>query len=450
MKITQSKAKDLVSQINIEIIENDYKQKVDDILQDYRKKAVIPGFRKGKTPLSIINKKYGNSVLVEEVNKILQDEMYKYIKSNNLRVLGSPIPLEDIEVDWEKSTDFIFKYEVGLAPEFSINITPKDKLDYYKIKVDPKLIKSYCDDIAKRHGTMEEVEVSTEGDLLFCSINQLDSQNNIIEKGVSNEATVSIDIISDKKIKKQFTKLKKKSSLDVNVMDAFQNHTDLAAMLNISVKDLKALDSTLFRFTIKTISRMRPAEINNELFDKVYGPGKVANIKEFKDKIKKEAEGQFNVESDRMLKNDVVKYFIDKLNLKLPDEFLKRWLLKTSEQPITMELLNKEYDMYSKSLQWQLIENKIIEKYDIQVKDEDVLTHTKQLVAAQMKQYGQNNTDDKQLIDISSNILKNEKERKKIYDQIFDERTIKLYKQNFKLKEKSISYDDFVKLASEK
>ena len=450
MKITQSKAKDLVSQINIEIIENDYKQKVDDILQDYRKKAVIPGFRKGKTPLSIINKKYGNSVLVEEVNKILQDEMYKYIKSNKLRVLGSPIPLEDTEIDWEKSTDFIFKYEVGLAPEFNVNITLKDKLDYYKIKVDSKLVKSYCDDIAKRHGSMEEVEVSAEGDLLFCSINQLDSQNNIIEKGVSNEASVSIDVISDKKIKKQFIKLKKKSSLDVNVMDAFQNYTDLAAMLNISVKDLKALDSTLFRFIIKTISRMRPAEINNELFDKVYGPGKVANIKDFKEKIKKEAEGQFDTESDRMLKNDVVKYLIDKLNLKLPDEFLKRWLLKTSEQPITMELLNKEYDMYSKSLQWQLIENKIIEKYDIQVKEEDVLTHTKQLVAAQMKHYGQANTDDKQLIDIASNILKNEKERKKIYDQIFDERTIKLYKQNFKLKEKSVSYDDFVKLASEK
>ena len=150
-----------------------------------------------------------------------------------------------------------------------------------------------------------------------------------------------------------------------------------------------------------------------------------------------------------MLKNDIVTYLIKKLKLKMPDEFLKRWLVKTSEQPITMEILNTEYDMYAKSLQWQLIENKILENYEIKVTQEDVVEHTKKLVGMQMKQYGQTEGDDKQLTDIANNILKNEEERKKVYDQIFDQRTLVVYKENFKLKEKSITYDDFVKLASE-
>jgi trigger factor len=205
-----------------------------------------------------------------------------------------------------------------------------------------------------------------------------------------------------------------------------------------------------FKFTVKNINRLEPASLDIDLFDKVYGAGSVKTVKEFKSKVKNEAENQFISESDRMLKNDVVTYFIDKLKLKMPDEFLKRWLLKTSEQPITIEVLDKEYDMYAKSLQWQLIENKVMEIFNIKVTQDDVLAHAKKLIGIQMKQYGQPEGDDKQLTDIANNILKNEEERKKIYDQIFDERTLKVYKENFKLTEKSISYDQFVKLASEK
>jgi trigger factor len=238
--------------------------------------------------------------------------------------------------------------------------------------------------------------------------------------------------------------------LTVNVLKAFTNHADLAAMLNVEQVVLNSLVSEEFKFTVKNINRLEPASLDIDLFDKVYGAGSVKTVKEFKSKVKNEAENQFISESDRMLKNDVVTYFIDKLKLKMPDEFLKRWLLKTSEQPITIEVLDKEYDMYAKSLQWQLIENKVMEIFNIKVTQDDVLAHAKKLIGIQMKQYGQPEGDDKQLTDIANNILKNEEERKKIYDQIFDERTLKVYKENFKLTEKSISYDQFVKLASEK
>ena len=450
MKLTQSKAKDLMATITVEVKAADYSERVEKVLKDYRKTAEVPGFRKGKTPMGIINKKYRTSVIVEEVNKMLQDELYKHITAEKVRVLGSPMPIDEKPIDWQNDEDFTFEYEVGLAPEFDVKITAKDKLNYYKIKADAKLVDGYCNDIAKRYGKMSNPEASVEGDLIFCTIEQLDVDGVVMDNGIKNDATVAMDYIADKKIKKQFVGVKKDDLITVNVMKAFTNHSDLGAMLNVDHAAIHNLTSEEFQFTVKNVNRLEPAELNVELFDKVYGPGAIKDEKEFKAKVKSEAEAQFVGESDRMLKNDVVTYFVDKLKLAMPNEFLKRWLVQTSEQPITMEMLETEYDMYAKSLQWQLIENKILENHSIKVTQDDVLAHTKVLISAQMKQYGQPEGDDKQLTDIATNILKNEEERKKVYDQIFDERTLAVYKENFKLTEKSVSYDEFVKLASGK
>ena len=450
MKLTQSKAKDLMATITVEVKAADYSERVEKVLKDYRKTAEVPGFRKGKTPMGIINKKYRTSVIVEEVNKMLQDELYKHITAEKVRVLGSPMPIDEKPIDWENDEDFTFEYEVGLAPDFDVKITAKDKLNYYKIKADAKLVDGYCNDIAKRYGKMSNPEASVEGDLIFCTIEQLDVDGIVMDNGIKNDATVAMDYIADKKIKKQFVGVKTDDLITVNVMKAFTNHSDLGAMLNVDHAAIHNLTSEEFQFTVKNVNRLEPAELNVELFDKVYGPGAIKDEKEFKAKVKSEAEAQFVGESDRMLKNDVVTYFVDKLKLAMPNEFLKRWLVQTSEQPITMEMLETEYDMYAKSLQWQLIENKILENHSIKVTQDDVLAHTKVLISAQMKQYGQPEGDDKQLTDIATNILKNEEERKKVYDQIFDERTLAVYKENFKLTEKSVSYDEFVKLASGK
>lgn len=450
MKLTQSKAKDLMATITVEVKSADYSERVEKVLKDYRKTADIPGFRKGKTPMGIINKKYRTSVIVEEVNKMLQDELYKHITAEKVRVLGSPMPIDEKPIDWQNDEDFTFEYEVGLAPEFDVKITAKDKLNYYKIKADAKLVDGYCNDIAKRYGKMSNPEASVEGDLIFCTIEQLDVDGIVMDNGIKNDATVAMDYIADKKIKKQFVGVKTDDVITVNVIKAFTNHSDLGAMLNVDHSAIHNLTSEEFQFTVKNVNRLEPAELNVELFDKVYGAGAIKDEKAFKAKVKSEAEAQFVGESDRMLKNDVVTYFIDKLKLAMPNEFLKRWLVQTSEQPITMEMLETEYDMYVKSLQWQLIENKILENYSIKVTQDDVLAHTKVLISAQMKQYGQSEGDDKQLTDIATNILKNEEERKKVYDQIFDKRTLAVYKENFKLTEKSVSYDEFVKLASEK
>ena len=450
MKITQGKAKNMMTTIKIEVTESDYSEKVTDILKRYRKDAVVPGFRKGKTPMSIIEKQYKTSVVVDEVNKLLQDSLYKHITENKVKVLGSPMPLSDNEIDWKNNSDFIFEYEVGLAPEFDVKISKKDKLDFYKIEADKKLVDNYCNDIAKRYGKMSNPSKSIAGDLVYCLIQQLDSNGNIDSSGISNEATVSIDTIKEKKYQKMFIGVEPDVKFNLNVKKVFSNKSDLSAMLKISQGELENLSNDLFEFTIIRINRLAPAVFDNELFNKVYPDGKIKNLKEFKNKIKEEAEKSFEVESDRMLKNDVVLYLVDKIKFDLPDEFLMRWLVKSSEKPLTIDQVKQDYPQYSKSLKWQLIENKILEEHKLKVDNDDLTNFTKEIVKKQMQQYGQAISDDKQIADIAENILKNEDERKRISNQLFDEKTLVIYKELFKLNQKSISYDDFVKLATEK
>ena len=450
MKITQGKAKNMMTTIKIEVTESDYSEKVTDILKRYRKDAVVPGFRKGKTPMSIIEKQYKTSVVVDEVNKLLQDSLYKHITENKVKVLGSPMPLSDNEIDWKNNSDFIFEYEVGLAPEFDVKISKKDKLDFYKIEADKKLVDNYCNDIAKRYGKMSNPSKSIAGDLVYCLIQQLDSNGNIDSSGISNEATVSIDTIKEKKYQKMFIGVEPDVKFNLNVKKVFSNKSDLSAMLKISQGELENLSNDLFEFTIIRINRLAPAVFDNELFNKVYPDGKIKNLKEFKNKIKEEAEKSFEVESDRMLKNDVVLYLVDKIKFDLPDEFLMKWLVKSSEKPLTIDQVKQDYPQYSKSLKWQLIENKILEEHKVKVDNDDLINFTKEIVKKQMQQYGQAISDDKQIADIAENILKNEDERKRISNQLFDEKTLVIYKELFKLNQKSISYDEFVKLATEK
>ncbi|MBT4217307.1 MAG: trigger factor [Flavobacteriales bacterium] len=450
MKITQNNINDLQAELKVVITPEDYQEKVDKELKNYRKNAEIPGFRKGKVPMSVINKKYRIPVLVDQVNKLLQEDLYKYISSEKVKVLGSPMPKDSQQVDWENTSTFTFEFEIGLSPDLDVKITKKDKVKYYQIQADNKLVDNYANDIAKRYGAMSKPEISEEGDLVFCEIVQIDVDGNVMENGVRNEATVSMDFISDKKIKKQFIGVTEGDSFTVNVMKAFSNHTDLSSMLNITHDQLHDLSSEDFQFTVKNVSRIKPSEMNQELFEKVYGKDSVKTEKEFKERIKDEAERSFVPESDRMLKNDVVTYLIDKIKFDMPDEFLKRWLVHTSEKKVTLEQIESEYDMYSKSLRWQLIENNILENYNVKVSTEEVENHTKSLITMQMQQYGQPVPQEDKMNEIVASILKKEDERKKIYDQLYDVKSLEVYKENFKLTEKAISYDDFVKLASEK
>ena len=444
MKITQEKKDELNALLKINLSSKDYQQKVNDVIKNYCKTANVPGFRKGKVPAGQIKKMYGKSILVEEVNKLLQDSIYKYITENKIEVLGNPLPLEN-NIDWENSVDFEFKFEMGLAPDFKVNLDKKVKFNFYKIKADKKMIDHYSNDVAKRYGSMIHPDISEENDLILGDFVQLDNKKNILEGGISHTASVALDVIMDKKSKKSLIGVSKDSEVIIRINKNFSK--DVSHMLNINKEQADLLDSN-FKFTVKNISRMNPSDLNQDLFDKVFGKGSVNNKKEFRSKIQDEIEKSFIVESDRKLKNDVVLHLINKLNLKLPDEFLKKWLLQTNDKNLTSEQIEAEYTQYSKSLRWQLIENKIIKENNLEVTNEDVLNHTKDMIKQHFAQYGQKAPEENKLTETAGKVLENEDERKKVYNQLYDFKTLSLYKRKFKLNDKSVTYDEFVKLAS--
>ena len=445
MNITQERIDDLNALLKVQVSAADYQDKVDAVIQNYRKTANIPGFRKGKVPVVQIKKMYGKAILMEEVNKLIQEGIYNYITENKIEVLGNPLPITT-EVDWDNASDFDFEFEMGLSPAFEVKMDKKSKFDYLKIEADKKMVDHYTTDMAKRYGSMTNPEKSKKTDLVMGEFIQLDSEGNVLEGGINHTASVALDLVTDKKAQKALTGIAQDEEVVMKITNKFSG--DVAHMLNISKEDAENLNSD-FRFTVKSINRMTPAEMNQELFDKVFGKGTVKNEKEFKAKIKEDVEKSFVGDSDNKLKNDVILHLIEKVKLELPDAFLKKWLVQTNENGLTAEQVEAEYEQYSKSLKWQLIENKIIKDNELEVKHEDVIAHTKELIIQNFSQYGQPAPEDKKLDEIAAQVLTKEEERKKVYNQLYDEKTLALYKEKFKLTDKTVTYDEFVKLASE-
>jgi trigger factor len=446
MNISQEQIDKLNAKLKVEVSSKDYQDKVNEVIVNYRKTASIPGFRKGKVPMGQVKKMIGKSVLVDEVNKLLQEAIYKYLTENKVEVLGNPLPLTT-EVDWDNDTDFVFEYEMGLAPEFTVAIDKIVMFDFLKIVADKKMVDHYVNDMAKRYGKMTQPETSEKTDLIMGEFTQVDSKGEPIEGGIQHTASVALDIIQDKKAQKALVGLKENDQVKLHINKGFSN--DAHHMLNIKKEELENLDSD-FIFKVNKISRMQPADLNQDLFDKVFGKDNVKNEKEFRAKIKEEVEKSFESESDNKLKNDVILYLIKKTNLSLPDAFLKKWLVTTNEQGLTPQQVEAEYEQYSKSLKWQLIENKIIKEQQLEVKNEDVVSHTKSLIVSNFAQYGQPAPEDEKLEEIAHQVLANDEERKKVFNQLYDQKTMALYKEHFTLKNKEVTYDEFVKLATEK
>ncbi|MDB0007360.1 trigger factor [Flavobacteriales bacterium] len=446
MNITQEKIDALNAKLKVQLSSEDYQEKVEAVIVNYRKTASIPGFRKGKVPMGQVKKMIGKSVLVDEVNKLLQEAIYKHITENKVEVLGNPLPLTS-EVDWDNATDFEFEYEMGLAPEFKVTLDKKSKFDYLQIVADKKMVDHYVTDMAKRYGKMTQPEKSEKTDLMMGEFTQLDGEGNALEGGINHTSSVALDIIQDKKAQKALVGLTDGDEVKLHITKDFSN--DAHHMLNIKKEELETLDAD-FTFKVNKISRMEPADMTQDLFDKVFGKDTVKSEKEFKAKVKEEVEKSFEGESDNKLKNDVILHLIKKTKLSLPDTFLKKWLVATNEQGLTEEQVEQEYEQYSKSLKWQLIENKIIKDNELEVKNEDVISHTKELIVSNFSQYGQPAPEDKKLEEIAVQVLGNEEERKKVYNQLYDVKTMSLYKEKFSLKNKEVTYDEFVKLASEK
>lgn len=452
MDIVQKNIDDLNAKVSIKISPEDYESNVKKILNDYKRKASMPGFRPGKVPFGMIKKMYGNNVLADEINKLLSDNLYKYIDENKLPVLGNPLPnTEEKEntIDINESKELEFTYDIGLAPDFDINLTEKDKYNYYTVKIDDELLDKYTKDIAKRYGAVSEAEKSEETDLVNGEFVELDKNGNPKEDGITHTSTIAVEYIEDKKVQKELIGLEKGQTIVVDPHKVSKGTADTAAMLDISKPKAEKLDSK-FNFTVKAINRMKPHEVNMDLFEKAFGKGNVKDEKDFREKLTSELEKALAEDSDKFLKKEVAESLIKKLKLQLPDEFLKRWLLETNKEKLTQEQIEEEYDEYAKTLRWQLIENKLIENNNIKVEREEAIERAKELFAAQMKQYGYPEVPEEQLNEAAQNIMSKQEDAKRIYEDLMDRKMIDFMKNTLTLKDKEVSFDEFVKLATGK
>ncbi len=447
MDITKKELDELNTEVTIELAPEDYEKQVTDILKDYRKRVTMPGFRPGKVPFGMVKKMYGKSVLAEELNKILSQKLHDYITENELQVLGQPLPneAEENKIDLE-SDSFKFTYDLGISPEFDIKLSDKDKFDYYKITIDDTLIDKYVRDVAKRYGKVEQVDEAGDDDMLQGTFRELDSKGNLVEGGIENTSTIAIEYIEDKKAKDKLIGLKLEEKIKVNPADVSRGPADTAQMLGVSKSRAEKL-KTQFEFTVEKIYRMTPHAADQELFDKVYGPGEVKSETEFRQRISEELEKNLEVDANRKFYKDLSEKLIAKLKLQLPENFLKRWL-EASNEELDKEKIEEEWDDIADSIRWQLIESKIMRDNKVEVQHKELVEKAKELIKAQMEQYGQTDVPEEQLDAMAANILGNEEEVKRVHEQVLDEKLINFYKETVTLKEKEISFDDFVKLAN--
>ncbi len=435
--------------LRIKVGPEDYKDKVEKTLTDYRKKANIPGFRKGKIPMGVIKKQYGRPVLAEELNKVINDSLYDFINKNELNILGNPLPKEDEEVkgDWDNPSDFEFTYEIGLSPDFNLSLNAKSKYNYYKVKVDKKLVDQQIDDIRKRYGKLIPEEKVGETDMILGQFVELDESGAIKEGGIMNSSTISMEFVEDKKVQKELLGKKVGDVVVLDPANVSKGESDMAAMLGVKTEDLAGI-SNKFNFTINEVKSMEPAELNEEFFQKIYPEGDVKTEAEMRAKVEEDLGKMFAQDSERILSRDVSEDLIEKTKMEFPDAFLKRWILASSNEDVTMEMIEGDYDNYTTGLKWQLIQNKIFKDNEIKIESEEIIQFTKGLLVNQYAQYGLPAPEEAELTASAQKVLENRDEANRIYEMMSGDKLLKFFKETVKLNEKEISYDEFVKIAS--
>lgn len=447
MNITKTNIDDLNAVIKLQIVKEDYESRVSDVLKDYRKKANINGFRAGKVPMGVIKKMYGTPVLAEEINKLMSQELMKYIRENDLDIMGEPLPNEtdQKEINWEKDTEFEFAFDIAMSPEYTLNLSKRDKIVFYKIKVDEKMIENGVDMHARRFGTNNEAEVVEEKELLKGNYAQVDAEGKLVEDGiVSENVAISLEYMKDEDSKKKFIGAKKEDVVVFSPAKAFENKSDLASMLNISTEEAEVLDAD-FQFTITEVNKFVNAELNQELFDKVFGEGTVASIEEFKAKIKEDIEKQLINDSDYKFLIDAKEKLVKKAKITLPEAFLKRWIIATNKE-MTAEQVETDFANYTDEFKWQLIKNRLTEENELKVTEEEVLEFAKKQALMQFQQYGMMDVPEEYLTNYAKQMMENKDEQRKIYERKIDEKVVEYLKTAVKIDEKELTTEEFNKM----
>jgi len=436
MNITREDLDALNAVVKVDIAKEDYSDKVDKILTDYRKTANIPGFRKGHVPMGLVKKQYGKAVLVDEVNKLLQDALNKYLTEEKLDVLGQPLPKPQDEINWDGDS-FSFEFELGLAPEFDVKLKGKKAITHYNIIADNKMVDEQVERIQKQYGKLVSQDViESDSEITGTFKNE--------EKEIDNTITLTLDKFKGKATAKKFIGGKVGDVITLKTKGLYDDEHELMHALKVSQEEAKDLNIEVV-FKITEINKRELADLDQELFDKLFAPKTVTTVTELKDKIKEDAEKQFKQQSDQKLLNDVTEYLVDSTKFDLPAEFLTKWMQTSGEKEMDETQAKEEYEKSEKSLRYQLIEGKLIQENDIQVTLDDIKGHAKEMIKAQMAQFGQLDPSDEELEGIAARVLGNQDEARRISEQLISQKLIGLYKEKANLKAKEMSYEKFVK-----
>jgi len=436
MNITRENIDTLNAVVKVEIAKEDYSDKVEKILSDYRKTANIPGFRKGHVPMGMVKKQYGKAVLVDEVNKLLQDALNKYLTEEKLDVLGQPLPKPQDAIDWD-SEEFSFEFELGLTPEFDVNLNFKKPITHYTIVADDKMIDEQVERIQKQYGKLvsqDAVEKDSEITGTF--------KND--EKEIDNTVSITLDKFKGKTTEKKFIGAKVGDVISLKTKGLYDDDHELMHALKLGHDEVHGLNIDV-TFTITEINKRELADLDQDLFDKLFGKGTVTTVTELKAKIKEDSEKQFVQQADQKLLNDVTEFLVDNTKFDLPAEFLQKWMQTAGEKPLDETQAKEEYEKSEKSLRYQLIEGKLITENNIQITLDDIKDHARQMVRAQMAQFGQLDPSDKELDDIVARILSNNDEARRISEQLVSQKLLQLYKEKANIKAKEVTYENFVK-----
>ncbi len=436
MNITRENIDELNAVVKVDIAKEDYAGKVDKILKDYRKNANIPGFRKGHVPMGMVKKQYGKAVLVDEVNKMLQDSLNKYLTEEKLDVLGNPIPKEQKDFDWDKD-NYSFEFELGLAPEFDVDLELKKPVTKYNIVADEKMMNNQIEHIQKQYGKMKTKEVAEEGDVVAGVFKNE-------EEGIDNQTSIELSKIKGKRNLNKFVGAKVGDTISLKTKSLFEDDHDLINHLSIDHDRAHDLDIDV-EFTVNEINERELADLDQELFDKLFGKDEVKSVTELKEKIKEDAAKQFQQQSDQQLMNDITEALIEKTDFDLPKEFLQKWIQTVGEEPMTEAEAAEEYEKSEKGLRYQLIEGKVVNDNNLNVDFNDLKAFTSEKIKQQMAQFGQTDPAQKELDDIAARILSNQDEVKRLSEQLMNEKLLEFYKENMKFDEKEVTYDEFVK-----
>lgn len=448
MNITRENIDELNAILTVSIEKNDYEATVNDVLKNYRKKANMPGFRPGMVPAGLIKKMYGKAILAEEVNKILSKSLTDFIHEEKMNVLGEPLPNEEKQplIDWENQTEYSFVFDVAMAPAFDVKLDNETSIPFYSISANEEMVNKQFDAYSSRLGENKVVESVEEKDTVRGNFVQLNEEGNELEGGINAEKVViAIDLMKDEETKASFIGKKAGDVLVFDPIKTYENRHEVSHMLNISHEEAETLSGN-FNFTIVEVLRFEKAEPTQELYNQIYGEDSgITSEEEFKAKIKAELEDNFIYSSNYKFALDSRDTLLKSIQFELPEAFLKRWILATNEK-MTQEQIDADFDNFMVDLKWQLIKDKIVKDNDLKITEEDVRAMAKEMAMVQFRQYGLNNVGEEHLENYANHMLKNEEERRKLVSRKQEDVIISTIKDKVTLDMQEVSYDEFNKM----